>query len=214
MERRDRHRIMLADRRELRTLRLRATISDMDAAAAGAAAVAAGYLIGSVPMARLLTGRDLRTVGDRNPGYWNAKETLGRRAALPVFVADAAKGAVAAGIGRWLGDDRWWVAVLAVGAAMIGHAWPIFARFRGGRSVLAWAGGVVVISPWTGLAAVIVVAVMWAISRSFAWAARAGIIAYPIAQLSVDGPHRTAATGALMCIFGLRFVQAWRSDAR
>ena len=50
---------------------------------------AVGYLLGSVPVANLVARRrrqlDLRTVGDRNPGYWNAKETLGRRAALPVF---------------------------------------------------------------------------------------------------------------------------------
>ena len=43
---------------------------------------------------------DLRAVGDRNPGYWNAKETLGRRAAVPVFLGDAAKGVAAAAIGR------------------------------------------------------------------------------------------------------------------
>ena len=42
---------------------------------------------------------DLREVGDRNPGYWNTKETLGRRTTIPVFVGDAAKGAIAATIG-------------------------------------------------------------------------------------------------------------------
>ena len=52
--------------------------------------------LGSIPVANLVTHRrsavDLRDVGDHNPGYWNAKETLGRRAALPVFVGDVAKG--------------------------------------------------------------------------------------------------------------------------
>jgi glycerol-3-phosphate acyltransferase PlsY len=67
--------------------------------------VAAGYVLGSVPVADLVARRrgaaDLRTVGDRNPGYWNAKESLGRRAAVPVFVGDVAKGALASGVGRW-----------------------------------------------------------------------------------------------------------------
>src|SRR4051812_35333435 len=110
-------------------------------AAAVALAVVPGYLVGSVPVAGLVARRragvDLRAVGDRNPGYWNAKETLGRRSALPVFVGDAAKGAIAAAIGWALaGDGRWWIAYLAAAAAMAGHAWPVFARFRGGRSVL------------------------------------------------------------------------------
>jgi glycerol-3-phosphate acyltransferase PlsY len=61
-----------------------------------AVTVVAGYLLGSIPVAVLVArarGVDVRRVGDGNPGYWNAKEALGRRAALPVFVGDVAKGA-------------------------------------------------------------------------------------------------------------------------
>ena len=62
-----------------------------------------GYLVGSIPVANLVAARrarlDLRDVGDGNPGYWNAKETLGRRAATPVFLGDVAKGAIGAGVG-------------------------------------------------------------------------------------------------------------------
>ncbi len=63
--------------------------------------VVVGYLLGSIPVANLVAARraaiDLRDVGDRNPGFWNARETLGRMAAVPVFVGDVAKGFVAAG---------------------------------------------------------------------------------------------------------------------
>ena len=59
-------------------------------------AVVVGYLLGSIPIANLVAARrsaiDLRNVGDRNPGFWNARETMGRRAAVPVFVGDVAKG--------------------------------------------------------------------------------------------------------------------------
>ena len=68
--------------------------------------VVVGYLLGSIPVAVLVgraRGVDLRRVGDRNPGYWNAKEALGRRAALPVFAGDVAKGALAAAVGVVLG---------------------------------------------------------------------------------------------------------------
>lgn len=176
-------------------------------------AIVVGYLLGSIPVARVVTGRDLRAAGDGNPGYWNAKQTLGRRAALPVFAGDMAKGAAAAGVGWALADHRWWVAYLAVAAAMVGHAWPMFDHFRGGRSVLTWAGGAIVLSPVTALLAIAALALAWLISHSFAVAARVGIVAYPLVQLAIDGRYRTATTGALMCIFGLRFVMAWRRDA-
>lgn len=172
----------------------------------------AGYLLGSIPVAGIVArrrrGPDLRTVGDRNPGYWNAKATLGRRAALPVFVGDVAKGALGAFVGAALADGQWWLAYLGGFAAMVGHAWPVFARFRGGRSVLTFVGAALVVSPITALVATGVLLVVLATTRSFAWAARAGVVAFPLAQLAVDGPYRTAATGCLMTLIGIRFAQA------
>ena len=178
-------------------------------------AVVVGYVIGSIPIANLVArrggGHDLREVGDRNPGYWNAKEMLGRRAAVPVFVGDVAKGAVAAGIGLALADPGvWGVAYVATGAAMVGHAFPLFAGFRGGRSVLTFVGGSAVYAPWAALVGVGVLVGVLVPTRSFAWAARAAIVAFPIAQLVVDGPYRTAATGVLMTFVGLRFLVATR----
>lgn len=170
-----------------------------------------GYLVGSVPVAVLVARGhrfDPRDVGDRNPGYWNVKEQLGPRAALPVFVGDTAKGSVAAAAGLALGD--WPVGYVAVAAAMIGHAFPVFAGFRGGRSVLTWVGGTLVVAPVPAAAAVGVLALTWAGARSFAAAARVGVVAFPVAQLVMEGPYRTAATGALMCIIGFRFATAGR----
>jgi glycerol-3-phosphate acyltransferase PlsY len=173
------------------------------------AAVASGYLIGSVPIALLLGRRervDLREVGDRNPGYWNAKDHLSRLASIGVFVGDSAKGALAGAIGIAL-PGPWWIAYVAVAAAMIGHAWPLFAHFRGGRSILTFAGGVCVLSP---VAAAIAIAALLIVTvvRSFAWGARVGVFGYPFAQLIVDSATRVAATGVLMSIIGVRFGQA------
>jgi len=176
-----------------------------------AAAVAAivGYLLGSIPVAALVTRRDLREVGDRNPGYWNAKETLGRRAALPVFAGDVLKGAAAAGVGVLLAPPGdWWVGYVAGFAAMVGHAWPVFARFRGGRSVLTFAGAVCVLSPVAAAVSIGVLVVVMLAARSFAWGARAGVVAFPFVQIVVEGPYRTAATGCLMTLIGVRFAQA------
>ena len=190
----------------------------MSAALAALVVVVVGYVVGSVPfagwVARRRAGLDLRDVGDRNPGYWNAKESLGRRAAVPVFVGDVAKGAVAAGLGVLLAPDGdWWIAYAGGFAVMVGHAWPVFAGFRGGRSVLTFVGAAVVLSPIT---AAIAVGVLLAVTawRGFAWGARAGVFVYPLVQLAVDGPYRTAATGVLMTLIGVRFATAAMASRR
>ena len=178
-----------------------------------------GYVLGSVPVADIVAARrsgvDLRDVGDRNPGYWNAKDTLGRRAAVPVFVGDVAKGAAAALVGVALArDTQWWLAYAATGAAMVGHAFPVFARFRGGRSVLTFVGGALVYAPLPAAVAVGILLLVFAVRRRFDVAARAGIVAFPLVQLVLEGPVRTAATGALMTFIGVRFVQASRGERR
>ncbi len=163
--------------------------------------VAVGYLVGSIPTSALLTGRDLRTVGDRNPGYWNARETLGRRAAVPVFAADVAKGAIGAGVGLLLAaEGDWWLGYVGGAAAMLGHAWPVFARFRGGRSVLCFVGTVLVVTPVAAGIAVVVCAAVTVATRRFEWGARIGVFGLPVVQILVEGPYRTAATGCLMSI--------------
>jgi glycerol-3-phosphate acyltransferase PlsY len=184
-----------------------------------AVTIVVGYLIGSIPVANLVAARrariDLRDVGDRNPGYWNAKETLGRRAAVPVFVGDCLKGAVAALVGLALAEPGvWGMAYVGTGAAMVGHSFPVFAGFRGGRSVLTFVGGAVVYAPVPALVAIGVLLVVFAVNRSFAVAARVGIVALPVAQLVIEGPWRTAATGVLMTFIGMRFAAAAIADRR
>lgn len=184
-------------------------------------AILVGYLLGSVPVANLVARRraevDLRDVGDRNPGFWNARETIGSMAAVPVFIGDVTKGVAGAGVGALLADDGvWGLSYVGGGAAMVGHAFPVFARFSGGRSVLTFVGTVVVATPAASAIAVGILLVAFAVTRSFAWAARAGFVALPFVQLVVDGPYRTAATGVLMSFIGFRFAQAavvdWRAD--
>jgi glycerol-3-phosphate acyltransferase PlsY len=176
-----------------------------------AVTVIIGYLLGSIPVAGIVARRqgvaDLRRGGDRNPGYWNAKEVLGRRAAWPVFIGDAAKGAIAAAVGLAISTD-WRMGYVAAAAAMVGHAWPVFAGFRGGRSVLTFVGAMCVLSPLAALVSIGLMLVVIATTRSFAWGARAGVFALPFVQLAIEGRYRTAATGCLMTFIGLRFAQA------
>ncbi len=175
--------------------------------------VTTGYLLGSIPVANLVAranaGVDLRDVGDRNPGYWNAKGQLGRRVAAAVFAGDVAKGAIAALFGLLMATDgRWWMCYLGGLAAMVGHAWPLFDGFRGGRSVLTFVGAVIVCATVPSIVGIALLGAVWIASRNFAWAARAGIVSLPIIQQVLQGPFRTAATGLLMAFIGLRFWQA------
>jgi len=165
-----------------------------------------GYVLGSVPVSLLVARRhgvDLFATGDRNPGAWNALEQLGPRRAWPAFVGDALKGTLAGLAGCALGGV--YVGYAGVAAAMLGHAFPLFTRFRGGKSVMTFAGGMFAVAPVAApiaLAACVLVSVA---RRSFALGARVGVFGAPLVQLLVDPVERVAATGALMTLVGALF---------
>jgi acyl phosphate:glycerol-3-phosphate acyltransferase len=188
------------------------------------AAVAGGYLLGSIPVA-VLAGRargfDPRQVGDQNPGFWNMKDQLGWAGAVPVLAGDTLKGTAAGLLGLILAHGFFLHGLLgggaprgealvyaAVAAAMIGHAWPVFARLRGGRSVLTFAGGFAVICPPAFALGIALCAGVGLFARSFAVGARTGVFAVPFLQLIFTSALEVAATGALMSLIGVRFAMA------
>ncbi len=95
-----------------------------------------GYLLGSIPTAyiagRLLKGEDIRRLGDENSGAANAYRELGGKAGITVGIIDALKGFLAVLIARATGVDQGFVLLTGV-AAVVGHNWPVFIGFRGGR---------------------------------------------------------------------------------
>jgi glycerol-3-phosphate acyltransferase PlsY len=162
-------------------------------------------------VARRRGAPDLREVGDRNPGYWNARSLLTARDTTIVFVGDLANGALPTALAVAL-DDRWVIAYLTGLSAMVGHAWPLFAGFRGGRSVLTWVGTIVIVAPVPTTAAIAVLAVVWAFTRRFPLAVQVAVIAFPLIQIVIEGPWRTAMSGILMSFIGLRFAMATRNQ--
>ena len=171
-----------------------------------AAATIIGYGLGSLPVA-LWVGRrhgiDLRAVGDRNPGAWNALEQLGPRRAAPVFAGDGLKGLVAGVAGSLLAGTAG--AYAGVLGALIGHSFPLLAGFRGGKAVMAFAGGAFALSP-AAAALALAACLLVSISFSFRWGARVGVFGFPLAQLAVAPIENVAATGALMAFIGLRYL--------
>ncbi len=100
-------------------------------------AAAGGYLAGTTPSADVaarLAGRgaiDIRSSGTGNPGGTNARRVLGRRLGYAVVVADIAKGVIACDWGRWCAGDSG--AHVAGVASVVGHCYPLWTRFRGGK---------------------------------------------------------------------------------
>lgn len=118
------------------------------------------YLLGALPMG-LFIGKgiyntDIRKYGSKNLGATNAYRVLGLQAALIVFLLDALKGA----IGVFLFQPDAMFMVLGGLFAMIGHNWPIYLRFKGGRGVATGLGVLLALSPLTGIIAFSVWAVI------------------------------------------------------
>jgi glycerol-3-phosphate acyltransferase PlsY len=176
-------------------------------------AIIIGYLLGSVPVAVLVARRhgiDLHATGDGNPGAWNALGQLGARRAWPVFAGDGLKGLLAGLAGLALGS--WWVGWAGVAAAMVGHALPIFDRFRGGKSVMTFAGGMFALAP---LAAVLALAACVAVSAAsaFRYGARVGVFGFPLVQLALDPVGHVIAIGVLMTLIGALLILRRRTPA-
>lgn len=117
------------------------------------------YVVGSMPwgllIVRLLRGIDVRTYGSGSIGSTNVLRTVGKGPAALVFIADTVKGFLIVVIARQIAEDPWVHVAIAV-AVIVGHIWPIFAQFRGGKGVatgLGAAAGIDPLSAIVGLAA-------------------------------------------------------------
>jgi glycerol-3-phosphate acyltransferase PlsY len=122
----------------------------------GLAILLISYLIGSVDFAVLvgrMHGVDIHQVGSGNPGTSNVMRTLGRGPAAMVFVGDTLKGVIAAAVGAFLsgsGPTSTWTFAAGL-MAVLGHCYPVFHRFRGGKGVATGGGVVMFAAPIAGL---------------------------------------------------------------
>ena len=128
-------------------------------------AITLGYLTGPIPFAflagRLFTGIDIRRSGSGNVGAANVLRTSGVLTAMSVLLLDAAKGAGAVLCAERLAGGTTAPAVAAL-AAVVGHVYPVWLRFRGGKGVATAAGAFSVLTPLAMLPAVAVfVATVW-----------------------------------------------------
>lgn len=156
-------------------------------------AVALAYLLGSVSAGLILgrlVGVDLRSQGSGNVGATNAVRARGAWFGIAVFAGDAAKGAVAVAVLPLLAPSWAWVPAACGGAAILGHVFPLWFRFRGGKGFATALGVIVVLAP-LALAPVAGVWVAVLLLTGYVSAATlASALAFPVFVAALDGITR------------------------
>ena len=171
------------------------------------AVVLGGYLLGSVSFAvlvsRLFGLADPRSYGSGNPGATNVLRSGSKVAALVTLIGDAGKGALAAwlvlrfGPAWGLDDDA---AALTGLAAFVGHLYPLYHRFKGGKGVATFLGVVWVLSPWLGLGVCIVWLLVAVFFRYSSAASIASALVAPFGHLFFAGIDVTFLALAAMAV--------------
>ncbi len=193
----------------------------------------AAYLLGSIPfgflIVRLTQEADVRETGSGGTGATNVTRRAGKLAGILTLALDAAKGAAAILLARWLlvasaidFNDSWWIAAAAV-AAIIGHVFPVWLGFRGGKGVATGLGVFLCLAPLAvTIAALVFICVVWT-TRLVSLGSICAVAALPIsiaiiacarAHLSMEfAPLMIAATacGALIVFMHRENIQRLRS---
>lgn len=180
--------------------------------------VALSYLLGSIPvgylLVRLFKRQDIRTVGSGNIGATNVLRSGGKGLGAATFVLDVGKGALAVALGYWLAASFApqlpirTVAAVAALFAVLGHIFPVWLRFKGGKGVATGFGVFLVIAPWAALAAIGIFIVVFALSRYVSLASILGAASFPIlAWFLVRGPKPVFFIAVQIIVAGLIIVK-------
>jgi glycerol-3-phosphate acyltransferase PlsY len=175
----------------------------------GVLLVAAGYLAGSIPfgflLARLVLGVDVRTVGSGNIGGTNVARAGGKALGVTVIVLDAAKAVIPILVARrLLGDAPYaevWVVLVAL-AAFVGHLFPVWLGFKGGKGVATGLGIFAVLAPWAAVAGIVAYALVYAATRISSLGSLLGTTACTAATFVLHGA-RSPVSWAGLGLFGL-----------
>lgn len=123
-----------------------------------AVTAAAGYLLGNISPSYLIAKKyaniDIRRHGSGNAGTTNSLRILGKKKAAAVLLIDALKGVAAARIGFWLGGEQ--LALIGALSVIIGHVFPVFLNFKGGKGVATTLGSLLSIFPALGSIALLI----------------------------------------------------------
>jgi glycerol-3-phosphate acyltransferase PlsY len=168
------------------------------------------YLMGSIPtsfwVGKAIYGVDLRQQGSGNLGATNTFRVLGWRAALPVFIVDVAKGFVPAWYFPRLVTAPWGWALAYGAAAILGHVFSVWVRFKGGKGIATSAGVFLGLAPWAVLAGFIVWSITVATTRMVSLASMLSALTIPVVVWLI--PHEGGRTLQYFTI-GLAVFVIW-----
>lgn len=171
--------------------------------------IIASYLLGAVPFGlvftRLFTRVDVRTVGSRNIGATNVMRAAGKKAAILTLLADALKGTIPVLAVQALFQNET-VTVLAAAAAVLGHNFPVYLRFKGGKGVATSYGVVLATAPWIGLICLLAWLVAALIWRYSSLAALISFALYPALTIYAGTGSRPLGVLSLF-LFGLIYYR-------
>ena len=169
---------------------------------------AAGYLIGSIPFGFVLTKLaglgDIRKIGSGNIGATNVLRTGNKKLAAATMILDVAKGAVVVLVAKMYGPD---IAVLAAGGVILGHCFPVWLKFNGGKGVATAVGILLAIAPLVGLTAIAIWLVTLAAFRYSSLAALISATAAPFVAYYLVNPQTAELAGFLAVLIIVRHHQ-------
>jgi glycerol-3-phosphate acyltransferase PlsY len=159
---------------------------------AGILAVLIAYLLGSIPfgylIVRLKTGGDIRQAGSGNIGATNVLRTTGRAAGIVTLLLDFAKGYLAVWLAaRLTGGDAVWTSLAAL-AVILGHAYPLFLGFKGGKAVASTLGAFLFLTPSAIAAVTLVFVVTVALTRYISLGSILAAGLFPLAVYLIAHP--------------------------
>jgi acyl phosphate:glycerol-3-phosphate acyltransferase len=175
-----------------------------------------GYLLGSFPTAyiagRIKRGVDIRQVGGGNMGALNAARELGLVMGSMVLLIDIVKGAGAILIARFLGVSEIWV-FLAGLAAVVGHCWPVFLKFRGGKGAATAIGVFLAVAPKEFAVCIPILVLVVLFTSNITLGMAAGIIFFPVSLWAFGQPFSVTIFVILMGLFLLvRYIPTARRN--
>jgi glycerol-3-phosphate acyltransferase PlsY len=165
------------------------------------AVMAIAYLLGSIPfayLAGLTRGVDIRTVGSKNVGASNVFRELGKRIGIAVMALDIAKGLLAVVIADVYTSSPW--PLVAAAAAILGHVFPVWLRFKGGKGVAVAGGAMIGLVPLPALIIVILWVVVVGLTRYVSVGSIFCATVFPFLVLAFGAPWPTVVFAFLTAI--------------
>ncbi len=158
--------------------------------------ISTGYIGGKIN-----SNIDIRKYGSGSSGATNAFRVLGTKAGIITFISDVVKGAVASLVGLWVGGITG--AIICSTAVVLGHNWPLFLKFKGGKGIATTTGTIIVLNPIIGISLLGLGILVIALTRYVSLGSITATSAYPIVVFALQLPTEIKIYAVIVCILAI-----------